>query len=134
MEEVGELSNSHRVRPRMLDPWQMSPCIPSSRDFASSGEIPPRPQPMHRLEYPSKGKPKGDSGLPRHDPPLDVPIVLQVRTLYGIALKTLRTGDIVTMAMVMAREVKVKVKGRTRGGQVGGIEDTEAAGVQYTRL
>ena len=62
----------------------------------------------------------------RHDPTLDAPIVREVHTVHGIALKTLRTGDIVTMA-ISTREVKLKVKGRIKGNQVGGIEDPGAA-------
>ena len=52
---------------------------------------------------------------PRHESSCGVPIVLEVPTLHGIALKTLTTKD--------PREVKVKVKGRAKGSQVGGIED-----------
>ena len=33
VEEVGELSDSHSVRPRMPDPVPISPGLPSSRDY-----------------------------------------------------------------------------------------------------
>ena len=57
--------------------------------------------------------------FPHHEPSCDAPIVLKVPTVHGIALKTLTTRD--------PREAKVKVKGRTRGSQVGGFEDPGAA-------
>ena len=55
--------------------------------------------------------------------------MLVVPTVHGTALKTLRTGGVVTMAISTreGREGKVKVKGRTKGNQVGGIEDPGAA-------
>ena len=67
--------------------------------------------------------------LTRHDPTLDAPIVLLVLTVHGIAFKTLRTGGILTMAIstMKGREDKIKVKGRTKGDRVGGIEYPGAA-------
>ena len=56
---------------------------------------------------------------PRHEPSCDVPIVLEVPTVYGIVLKTLKTRD--------PREVKVRDKWRIKEKQVGGIEDPGAA-------
>ena len=48
-------------------------------------------------------------------------------TVHWNALKTLGTGDIVAMTMVMAKKVEVKINGKTKEDQVGGIEDPGAA-------
>ena len=62
VEEVSELSDSHRVRPRLPESVPISPSLPSSRDYPSSREIPARPRSVNQPEYPSKGKSKGDNG------------------------------------------------------------------------
>ena len=59
--------------------------------------------------------------FPRHEAACDAPIVSGVAMVLRSVLKPLVT------ATRDPREVKVKVNGRIRGSQVGGIEDPGAA-------